>query len=163
MSRQDRKAERNAEIYRLRTQDRLTLRAIGARYGLSPYRISTICLAEERLRDPGSEHLVAEAGAQLGGWAHRHICRDRSLKASLTRAVTSLYRAGITTVPAICGLSELELLRVPNVGRRSLDALFDALEEDGLRHRPPPPPLKKQPPDPPKPVRPARAWSGPWR
>lgn len=49
------------------------------------------------------------------------------------RARKALVKDGLTTVGTIIRRTELELLRVPNFGRKSLYILQDRLAEDGLK------------------------------
>lgn len=62
---------------------------------------------------------------------------DRRLKALLdaglsTRAAGALYREGIETIEVCAGKTEPELRKIPNLGRKSINEIKEALHSRGL-------------------------------
>lgn len=66
-----------------------------------------------------------------------------------TRAINSLEGDGVYTVGEVLSMTEAELLRVPNIGRKTLHQLRDVLETYA--------PIGDPPPEPAKPAKPQKA------
>lgn len=123
-------SKRNIEIFLERFLEKTTLQKLGEKNDLSRERIKQIAIKVERKIEKSKffsfGHKAPEHPAILGSTPIARL--DLNIRAS-----NCLRAENIHTIGALLLLSEYDLLKIPNLGRKSLKEIKAALAGEGLR------------------------------
>ena len=117
--------ERAKEMDRLREEERMTLQAIGDQFGLSRERVRQLIVKHKRQFLPQ---------ARFKGGDLRIVVMGDLEGIVPTRVWAAISAAGLQSFPVQTFVDRIdlrELLRFPNLGRRTIRALLETLEQGG--------------------------------
>lgn len=132
--------ERNKEILEAWLVERMSFVKLGKRYDLSPPRIKTIIARQVNKLRRENERLknIVDHHAEMKSYIETHV--DETVDSHglpllsvlyldlSTRSANGLAAAGIKNLNEVLDLSDSDLLRLPNLGRRSLNELRECCE-----------------------------------